>query len=79
MCGISGVFIKEKEGRVDTEEMYRIRDSMINRGPDGKGIWFSNDSRVCLAHRRLSIIDPSEYSATPSPSNNPLDHKPSYV
>ena len=40
MCGISGVFIKEKQGRVDREEMHIIRDRMANRGPDGKGIWF---------------------------------------
>lgn len=65
MCGISGVFIREKGGKVNREEMYRIRDVMFNRGPDGEGIWFSNDEKVCLAHRRLSIIDPSENSNQP--------------
>ena len=30
---------------------------MIHRGPDDSGAWFSDDGRVGLAHRRLSIID----------------------
>ena len=65
MCGISGEFIKEKAGKVDREEMFKIREKMYKRGPDGKGIWFSNDEKICLAHRRLSIIDPSENSSQP--------------
>tara|TARA_B100000212_G_scaffold330886_1_gene297567 strand:- start:25 stop:1818 length:1794 start_codon:yes stop_codon:yes gene_type:complete len=65
MCGISGAFIKDKEERIDREEMYRIRERMFNRGPDGKGIWFSSNEKVCLAHRRLSIIDPSDNSSQP--------------
>lgn len=34
-----------------------MRDSMIHRGPDDAGEWWSVDGRVGLAHRRLSIID----------------------
>lgn len=30
---------------------------MIHRGPDDAGVWWSSDSRVGLAHRRLSILD----------------------
>lgn len=30
---------------------------MAHRGPDGAGLWVSSDRRVCLAHRRLSVID----------------------
>jgi asparagine synthase (glutamine-hydrolysing) len=32
-------------------------DLMIHRGPDDFGEWWSNDNRVGLGHRRLSIID----------------------
>ena len=30
---------------------------MTHRGPDDAGVWWSSDSRVGLAHRRLSILD----------------------
>ena len=30
---------------------------MIHRGPDDAGVWWSEDGRVGLAHRRLAIID----------------------
>ena len=33
------------------------RDAMTHRGPDDAGEWWSDDGRVGLAHRRLSIID----------------------
>jgi asparagine synthase (glutamine-hydrolysing) len=33
------------------------RDAMIHRGPDDAGEWWSEDGRVGLAQRRLSIID----------------------
>lgn len=42
-----------------------MRDAMRARGPDGAGIWISNDATIGMAHRRLSIIDLSEASAQP--------------
>ncbi len=42
-----------------------MRDQMAARGPDGKGEWFSEDGRVGLGHRRLSIIDLSDAGAQP--------------
>ena len=38
---------------------------MTVRGPDAKGEWFSEDGRVGIAHRRLSIIDLSEQGRQP--------------
>jgi asparagine synthase (glutamine-hydrolysing) len=38
---------------------------MQARGPDASGYWESDDRRVALAHRRLSIIDLSERGAQP--------------
>jgi len=38
---------------------------MQSRGPDASGYWESDDGRVALAHRRLSIIDLSERGAQP--------------
>jgi asparagine synthase (glutamine-hydrolysing) len=34
-----------------------MRDSMAHRGPDHAGLWSATDSRVCLGHRRLAIVD----------------------
>jgi asparagine synthase (glutamine-hydrolysing) len=42
-----------------------MRDTMVHRGPDGSGVWVSQDGRVGLAHRRLSIIDLSDHAAQP--------------
>ena len=47
------------------EEVLRIREAMRSRGPDGSGLWVSQDKRVALAHRRLSIIDLSQAGAQP--------------
>ena len=66
MCGIAGVFAyHDAAPPVDREELLRIRDAMIARGPDGAGLWISADGRTGLAHRRLAIIDLSEAGAQP--------------
>ncbi len=66
MCGIAGIFgYADSAPPVDREELLRVRETMIKRGPDGAGLWVSPDRRVGLAHRRLSIIDLSETGAQP--------------
>jgi asparagine synthase (glutamine-hydrolysing) len=42
-----------------------MRDTMRHRGPDGAGVWVSDDHRIGLGHRRLSIIDLSEAATQP--------------
>lgn len=64
MCGIVGIY--SFMGRpVDENLLIRMRDTMIHRGPDGAGAWVSEDRKVGLGHRRLSIIDLSEAAAQP--------------
>lgn len=66
MCGIAGIYAYHNSANeVDRDELRTIRDHMISRGPDGKGEWYSENNRVGLAHRRLSIIDLSEDGAQP--------------
>jgi asparagine synthase (glutamine-hydrolysing) len=66
MCGIAAQFSYSTAApAVDREELRRVRDHMALRGPDASGEWFSEDGRVGLAHRRLSIIDLSERGAQP--------------
>ncbi len=66
MCGIAGIFsYSDTAHQVDTEELLRIREAMVSRGPDGSGLWVSTNKHIGLAHRRLSIIDLTEAGAQP--------------
>jgi asparagine synthase (glutamine-hydrolysing) len=58
MCGIVAAFAYgDNAAPLAEDEILRIRDRMIRRGPDAAGLWMAEDRRVALAHRRLSIID----------------------
>lgn len=68
MCGISG-FISKK--RITVEQLIRMNDTMLHRGPDDSGaeIFAAADGySVGLAQRRLSIMDLS-----------PLGHQPMHT
>lgn len=66
MCGIVGVLSKEPQQRQEFEfQLIKMRDTMKHRGPDGSGVWISNDCKVGFGHRRLSIIDLSEAGKQP--------------
>ena len=54
MCGIVGAI---SERPIDPAAIAEMRDSMAHRGPDHAGLWSAKDSRVCLGHRRLAILD----------------------
>lgn len=64
MCGIAGTYC-HAGGVVGREALLAVRDAMSARGPDGAGLWMSDDGRIGLAHRRLAIIDLSEAGAQP--------------
>ena len=66
MCGIAGIFAYSSSApNANRDELRAIRDQMQLRGPDGFGEWFSENERVALGHRRLSIIDLSDRAAQP--------------
>ncbi|HLH77282.1 MAG TPA: asparagine synthase (glutamine-hydrolyzing) [Candidatus Binataceae bacterium] len=66
MCGLAAVFAYGASAPSANErEILKIRDAMIARGPDGAGVWMSEDRRVGLAHRRLALVDLSETGAQP--------------
>jgi asparagine synthase (glutamine-hydrolysing) len=55
MCGIVGIAsVFPQSHRV---WLTTARDTLTHRGPDNAGEWWSEDGRVGMAHRRLSIID----------------------
>ena len=55
MCGICGVVQARPLDPGDQDLLRRMRDTMIHRGPDDKGLFIGE--KVGLGHRRLSIID----------------------
>lgn len=63
MCGIAG--FSNRETRGDTNSLKRMGDAITHRGPDDSGEFLSNDGRVGLAFRRLSIIDLSRAANQP--------------
>ncbi|MDO9487715.1 MAG: asparagine synthase (glutamine-hydrolyzing), partial [Sphingomonadaceae bacterium] len=64
MCGIVGIF--SFSGRpVEPARIVAMADRVAHRGPDGSGVWISDDARVGFGHRRLSIIDLSANAAQP--------------
>lgn len=52
MCGICG-FV----GTGGEAALQRMSAALAHRGPDGAGRWSSEEKRVHLGHRRLSILD----------------------
>jgi asparagine synthase (glutamine-hydrolysing) len=66
MCGVAAIYSYHQAALpVDRRELLAIRDHMTVRGPDDKGDWLSDDRRVGIAHRRLSIIDLSARGRQP--------------
>lgn len=56
MCGISAIFHPYK--KINPELLLRSVHSLKHRGPDGEGIWISENGLAGLGHTRLKIIDP---------------------
>ena len=65
MCGITGFIDFNKQTEVAT--LQKMTDSLEHRGPDGRGEIIINDplAQIGFGHRRLSIIDLSDYAKQP--------------
>src|SRR5262245_30550586 len=71
MCGLNGIFAYHSAASCPAEaELLATREAMLQRGPDGAGIWWSDDRRCGFGHRRLSILDLSERASQPMISND---------
>jgi asparagine synthase (glutamine-hydrolysing) len=57
MCGIAGALAIEPGRTVDVDRVRDMTHRLAHRGPDGDGHWSDDANRVCLGHRRLSVID----------------------
>ncbi len=67
MCGIAGLLKFKGDARANIGKM---NDRMLHRGPDDGGIYISEDGKVALGHRRLSIVDLSKNGAQPFVSHS---------
>ncbi len=67
MCGIAGLV--HKTGKHVTQgELDSLTDLVAHRGPDGRGTY--RDENVGLGHRRLAILDLSEFGLQPMRTAN---------
>jgi len=55
MCGICGLYNFQNNAPVESETIKKMADSIVHRGPDDEGYYFSGS--FGLGFRRLSIID----------------------
>lgn len=66
MCGIAGqISLDGREIQTLTDKLKAMSGLISHRGPDGSGLWQSENNQTGLAHRRLAIIDLSEAGAQP--------------
>ena len=66
MCGITGII--DNRGTTHdslTENIRRMTQSLLHRGPDAGAEWVEAASGVALGHRRLAVVDLSENGAQP--------------
>lgn len=67
MCGIVGYynFGNTHLTTASTSILEKAQATMAHRGPDGYRIWQSDDKKIGIAHRRLSIVDLSDAGYQP--------------
>ena len=71
MCGICGIYeYGVSQAGVSDSLVARMRDTMTHRGPDDAGVYLSEDRRVGLGNRRLSIVDLSPAGRNPMPNED---------
>ncbi|MEO8569773.1 MAG: asparagine synthase (glutamine-hydrolyzing) [Ginsengibacter sp.] len=63
MCGIAGYI--SLNNSIKPAELVKATLALQHRGPDAEGFYFSDDEKVGLGHRRLSIIDLSSSANQP--------------
>lgn len=70
MCGITGFFRSDFRENEYSKILTKMAENIIHRGPDDGSYWYDLDSKIGLAHRRLSILDVSKAGAQPMKSVN---------
>ena len=63
MCGIAGIF--SLNSKLNPSWIKQMTKSMAHRGPDADGNFVSENEKLALGHRRLSIVDLSAAAHQP--------------
>jgi asparagine synthase (glutamine-hydrolysing) len=63
MCGIAGYI--SLNNSITEKQLQQAALLMQHRGPDAEGFYFSEDKKLGLAHRRLSVLDLSTAANQP--------------
>lgn len=63
MCGF--VIKISKRDIIDRKIFNHQVDELVHRGPDDRGVWFSEDGAIALGSRRLAIQDLSQHGHMP--------------
>ncbi|MBD3638501.1 MAG: asparagine synthase (glutamine-hydrolyzing) [Crocinitomicaceae bacterium] len=72
MCGIIGIWAKNKNGELQFQKMPSALKELAHRGPDNQSI--KTYSKVCLGHARLSVIDLEESANQPMSDSSDRYH-----
>lgn len=70
MCGIAGFCNFHGSVKMQEDNLEKMKQRMLHRGPDAGGSYISEDGKVALGHRRLSIVDLSEAGLQPMKSHS---------
>ncbi len=71
MCGIAGIVSLTNRPLNNLNQSLEVMSKLlIHRGPDGKGKWVSNDSKLGFIHQRLAIIDLTKTASQPMQSKH---------
>lgn len=70
MCGIAGFCNFHGSLKMQEENLEKMKQRMLHRGPDAGGSYISEDGKVALGHRRLAIVDLSEAGLQPMKSHS---------
>ena len=57
MCGLVGFLGKNGGGKDSLAMVTAMANTLVHRGPDDAGAWADERGDICLAHRRLAILD----------------------
>src|SRR5262245_28992141 len=68
MCGIAGLVCRDGPFDGPGATAPTLGSALSHRGPDGSGVWQSPSVPACFVHRRLAIIDLSNFGAQPMAS-----------
>lgn len=70
MCRIAGIIAKDFSVSQLQHQVTLMCESMKHGGPDDFGVIVDEERRVCLGHRRLSILDLSQAGHQPMQNDN---------